>query len=106
MDFSEFLHFMLHAGFKILFIALALQNLRLTDPVLLYDLEDMSSEVEKAQTASPGGDTIFGKIVRGEIPTKFIHEDDQVHHVESVRLTVQISSATRDLLLIQYNKFY
>jgi len=38
----------------------------------------MSSEVEKAQTASPGGDTIFGKIIRGEIPTNFIHEDDQV----------------------------
>ncbi|XP_068233265.1 adenosine 5'-monophosphoramidase HINT1-like [Palaemon carinicauda] len=35
------------------------------------------SEVEKAQTAAPGGDTIFGKIIRGEIPTKFIHEDDQ-----------------------------
>ncbi|XP_066967456.1 adenosine 5'-monophosphoramidase HINT1 [Macrobrachium rosenbergii] len=35
------------------------------------------SEVDKAQTASPGGDTIFGKILRGEIPTKFIHEDDQ-----------------------------
>lgn len=38
----------------------------------------MASEKELAQTASPGGDTIFGKIVRGEIPTKFIYEDDQV----------------------------
>jgi histidine triad (HIT) family protein len=38
----------------------------------------MSSEVDKAQTALPGGDTIFGKIIRGEIPTKFIYEDDQV----------------------------
>jgi len=36
------------------------------------------SEVEKAQSAVPGGDTIFGKIIRGEIPTKFIYEDDQV----------------------------
>ena len=37
------------------------------------------SEVEKAQSATPGGeDTIFGKIVRGEIPTKFIYEDDLV----------------------------
>ncbi|XP_013396806.1 histidine triad nucleotide-binding protein 1-like [Lingula anatina] len=35
------------------------------------------SEVEKAQTASAGGDTIFGKITRGEIPCKFIHEDDK-----------------------------
>ena len=38
----------------------------------------MASEVEKAQTAAPGGDTIFGKILRGEIPAKFIYEDDQV----------------------------
>lgn len=36
------------------------------------------SEVDKAQSAAPGGDTIFGKILRGEIPTKFIYEDDQV----------------------------
>ena len=37
----------------------------------------MASETEKAQTAKPGGDTIFGKIIRGEIPTKFIYEDEQ-----------------------------
>ncbi|VDI01453.1 histidine triad (HIT) family protein [Mytilus galloprovincialis] len=37
----------------------------------------MTSETEKAQTAQPEGDTIFGKIVRGEIPTKFIYEDEQ-----------------------------
>ncbi|XP_069102740.1 adenosine 5'-monophosphoramidase HINT1-like [Argopecten irradians] len=35
------------------------------------------SEVEKAQAASPGGDTVFGKILRGEIPCKFIYEDDK-----------------------------
>ena len=39
------------------------------------------SEVEKAQTAGPGGDTIFGKIVKGEIPTKFIYEDEQVGYL-------------------------
>lgn len=39
----------------------------------------MASETEKAQTAQPEGDTIFGKIVRGEIPTKFIYEDEQVN---------------------------
>lgn len=33
--------------------------------------------MEKAASASPGGDTIFGKILRKEIPAKFIHEDDQ-----------------------------
>ena len=38
----------------------------------------MADEVIAAQTATPQEDTIFGKIVRGEIPTKFIYEDDQV----------------------------
>ncbi|XP_051157293.1 adenosine 5'-monophosphoramidase HINT1 [Leptopilina boulardi] len=37
----------------------------------------MSSEVEKAQAASPQEDTIFGKILRKEIPCNFIYEDDQ-----------------------------
>uniref|UniRef100_G3MN03 HIT domain-containing protein n=2 Tax=Amblyomma TaxID=6942 RepID=G3MN03_AMBMU len=37
----------------------------------------MAGEVEKAQLASETGDTIFGKIIRGEIPTKFIYEDDK-----------------------------
>ncbi|XP_050359139.1 adenosine 5'-monophosphoramidase HINT1-like [Nymphalis io] len=34
-------------------------------------------EVELAQSASVGGDTIFGKILRKEIPAKFVYEDDQ-----------------------------
>lgn len=38
----------------------------------------MADEAEKAKTATPGGDTIFGKILRGEIPSKFIYEDDKV----------------------------
>ena len=33
----------------------------------------MASEIEKG-----GGDTIFGKILRKEIPTTFIYEDDVV----------------------------
>ncbi|XP_064596185.1 LOW QUALITY PROTEIN: adenosine 5'-monophosphoramidase HINT1-like [Liolophura sinensis] len=37
----------------------------------------MGDEIDKAQAAKPGGDTIFGKIIRGEIPTKFIHEDSE-----------------------------
>nr|XP_022309357.1 histidine triad nucleotide-binding protein 1-like [Crassostrea virginica] len=37
----------------------------------------MSEEIEKAQTAKPGGDTIFGKIARKEIPCDFIYEDDK-----------------------------
>lgn len=36
----------------------------------------MTDEVQKAQTAAPSEDTIFGKILRGEIPCKFIYEDD------------------------------
>ena len=35
-------------------------------------------EVEVAQTAAPAADTIFGKILRKEIPAKFVYEDDQV----------------------------
>ncbi|XP_007890715.1 histidine triad nucleotide-binding protein 1 isoform X1 [Callorhinchus milii] len=37
----------------------------------------MADEIRKAQIAKPGGDTIFGKIIRKEIPAKIIHEDDQ-----------------------------
>ena len=37
----------------------------------------MSDEVAKAQDAKPGGDTIFGKIIRKEIPAKIIYEDDE-----------------------------
>ena len=40
--------------------------------------ERMASETEKAQTAEPGGDTIFGKIIRKEIPCDLLHDDDQV----------------------------
>ena len=69
---------MLYADLVPLFVVLLLQNLPISGQVLLYNSDDMSSEVDKAQTATPGGDTIFGKIVRGEIPTNFIHEDDQV----------------------------
>uniref|UniRef100_A0A5F9D487 HIT domain-containing protein n=1 Tax=Oryctolagus cuniculus TaxID=9986 RepID=A0A5F9D487_RABIT len=37
----------------------------------------MADEIAKAQVAQPGGDTIFGKIIRKEIPAKIIFEDDQ-----------------------------
>ena len=39
----------------------------------------MADEVAKAQLAGPKGDTIFGKILRKEIPCSFIYEDDQVN---------------------------
>ena len=38
----------------------------------------MSDETQKAQTAQPTEDTIFGKIVRKEVPVDFLHEDEQV----------------------------
>ncbi|KAM3605721.1 uncharacterized protein V6R79_003615 [Siganus canaliculatus] len=37
----------------------------------------MADETVKAQAAKPGGDTIFGKIIRKEIPATLIHEDEQ-----------------------------
>ncbi|GLV44682.1 histidine triad nucleotide binding protein 1 [Carabus blaptoides fortunei] len=37
----------------------------------------MADEVSLAQAANPEGDTIFGKILRKEIPCNFIYEDDQ-----------------------------
>ncbi|KAJ8287288.1 hypothetical protein GJAV_G00049820 [Gymnothorax javanicus] len=37
----------------------------------------MSDEIAKAQVACPGGDTIFGKIIRKEIPATILYEDDQ-----------------------------
>ncbi|KAM7348103.1 histidine triad nucleotide binding protein 1 [Cochliomyia hominivorax] len=48
----------------------------------LYNLsaiktQGMASEVDKAQSAAPAEDTIFGKILRKEIPCKFIYEDDK-----------------------------
>lgn len=38
----------------------------------------MADEVQLAQAAHAGGDTIFGKILRREIPCDFIYEDDLV----------------------------
>ncbi|XDA80133.1 hypothetical protein R6Z07M_010080 [Ovis aries] len=38
---------------------------------------EMADEIAKAQVIRPGGDTIFGKIIRKEIPAKIIYEDDQ-----------------------------
>ncbi|EFN86168.1 Histidine triad nucleotide-binding protein 1 [Harpegnathos saltator] len=68
----------------------------------------MATEVEKAQSAAPGGDTIFGKILRKEIPCKFIYEDDKcvafndinpqapVHFLVIPRKTIQQLSKADD----------
>ncbi|PNJ80231.1 HINT1 isoform 9 [Pongo abelii] len=55
----------------------------------------MADEIAKAQVARPGGDTIFGKIIRKEIPAKIIFEDDRVgtgHHL--ARLVSALLSMT------------
>ena len=46
------------------------------------------SEVAKAQTAKHEGDTIFGKILRREIPTTFIYEDDLVKMIEFMLISI------------------
>ncbi|CAI5654609.1 unnamed protein product [Oreochromis niloticus] len=59
----------------------------------------MADETAKAQTAKPGGDTIFGKIVRKEIPANLIYEDDQAPtHILVVpkKPIVQLSQAEDD----------
>lgn len=40
----------------------------------------LSDEALKAQKAKPGGDTIFGKIIRREMPAKIIYEDEEVQN--------------------------
>lgn len=40
--------------------------------------QKMADEVAKAKSSAPSGDTIFGKIVRKEIPSEFLYEDEQV----------------------------
>ncbi|XP_078425056.1 adenosine 5'-monophosphoramidase HINT1 [Cetorhinus maximus] len=37
----------------------------------------MAAETVKAQNARAGGDTIFGKIIRKEIPCDLLYEDDK-----------------------------
>uniref|UniRef100_UPI00398F6CE9 adenosine 5'-monophosphoramidase HINT1 n=1 Tax=Pristiophorus japonicus TaxID=55135 RepID=UPI00398F6CE9 len=37
----------------------------------------MAAETARAQSAQEGGDTIFGKIIRKEIPCKLLYEDDK-----------------------------
>ena len=43
------------------------------------DFVQMADEVSLANVAKPGGDTIFGKISRKEIPANIFYEDDQVN---------------------------
>lgn len=53
------------------------RNFLISGSIRQQKVRTMADEVEKAQSAQPGGDTIFGKILRKEIPCNFIYEDDQ-----------------------------
>lgn len=57
----------------------------MSQTVVFCRLLNMSDEVEKAQAAAPAEDTIFGKILRKEIPCDFIHEDDKVRELNFFR---------------------
>uniref|UniRef100_A0A336MN78 CSON003756 protein n=2 Tax=Culicoides sonorensis TaxID=179676 RepID=A0A336MN78_CULSO len=64
---------------SMLFIRHIFHNLKSTfNPNInkLISIRKMSDEVQKAQDAEDTGDTIFGKILRKEIPCNFIYEDD------------------------------
>ncbi|XP_052812442.1 adenosine 5'-monophosphoramidase HINT1-like [Mya arenaria] len=50
----------------------------------------MADEVAKAKAAKPGGDTIFGKILRREIPTPYIYEDDQCVAFKDINPTAPV----------------
>lgn len=65
-----FLSFALKSSKRIVSSSVSLSN-------RLPFIRNMATEVEKAQTAAPGGDTIFGKILRKEIPCNFIYEDEK-----------------------------
>ena len=70
-----------------------------------YLLGNRMEEVKRAADASQRphhGDTIFGKIANGEIPTKFIYEDDQVqllakelHYLCFLRCTHHICKSSK-----------
>jgi hypothetical protein len=66
---------------KFLFAKNVLSLFLKSDNIALYTsryLSKMTDEVNLAQTAKIGGDTIFGRIIRKEVPAKIIYEDEQV----------------------------
>lgn len=54
------------------------QHHSLTNKLPCRHRSTMSDEQANAQTAGPEAETIFSKILKGEIPCKFIYEDDKV----------------------------
>lgn len=69
----------------------------------------MADETAKAQTAQPGGDTIFGKIVRKEIPVNLVYEDDlvcssNIRFVTSFRVQLLVTQAFVSFMLVLHNQ--
>eukprot|EP00729_Bicosta_minor_P016122 gene16122-30505_t len=77
-------------------------------PFQVQQSRAMSSEVKKAAAAQPGGDTIFGKIIRKEIPADIVYEDEKciafndvspqapVHMLVIPRKPIEMLSAAED----------
>ena len=59
------------------------------------------------EIAQAGGDTIFGKIIRGEIQTPFLYEDDQVFtyrlHAKYSELDHRSRSRSRPKLMSSFD---
>ncbi|KAB0357191.1 hypothetical protein FD754_001347 [Muntiacus muntjak] len=64
----------------------------------------MADEITKAQVAWPGGDMIFKKMIRKEIPAEIIYEDDQclAFHDISPQAPARFLKRTADLGLKGY----
>lgn len=50
----------------------------------------MADEQKAAQTAKPGGDSIFSKIIRGEVPSEKLYEDDQAIAIKDINPTAPV----------------
>ncbi|XP_071826438.1 adenosine 5'-monophosphoramidase HINT1-like [Apostichopus japonicus] len=50
----------------------------------------MADEMKAAASAKPGGDTIFGKIIRKEIPSETVYEDDQCIVINDINPTAPV----------------
>lgn len=65
----------------------------------------MAEELRGGGVGKMSGDTIFGKILRGEIPSNFIYEDDQVigSDEESMKLFSAVDFSKNLLISLMYS---
>uniref|UniRef100_A0A8C7TVB4 Uncharacterized protein n=1 Tax=Oncorhynchus mykiss TaxID=8022 RepID=A0A8C7TVB4_ONCMY len=59
----------------------------------------MADKITKAQVAQPGGDTIFGKIIRNEIPAKILFENRRP--ISPAWFTVRLHGSPLPLTLVE-----